>query len=135
MAALAPDVIPASGTLSVGALQHVTRTLPIVFVQVTDPVGAGFVDTLARPGGNTTGFMLFEYSLAGKWLELLKQMTPGMTRTAILRDPSNPAASAQFGVIQALAPSLAVQVSPMSASVAGEIERTVATFARAPNGA
>ena len=97
--ALAPDVILASGTLSVAALQHVTRTLPIVFVQVTDPVGAGFVDSLARPGGNTTGFMLFEYSLAGKWLEFLKQMTPGMTRTAVVRDPSNPAASAQFGAI------------------------------------
>ena len=87
LVALAPDVILASGTLSVAALQRVTRTLPIVFVAVTDPVGAGFVDTLARPGGNITGFMFFEYSLGGKWLELLKQIAPGVTRAAVLRDP------------------------------------------------
>jgi putative tryptophan/tyrosine transport system substrate-binding protein len=136
LTALAPDVLLASGTLSVAALQHVTRTVPIVFVQVTDPVGAGFVDTLARPGGNTTGFMLFEYSLAGKWLELLKQIMPLLARAAVLRDPGNPAASAQFGAIQALAPSLGVRVSPINVGEtgdAGEIERAVAAVARVPN--
>ena len=103
LVALAPDVILASSTPSVTALQHVTRTLPIVFVQVSDPVGAGVVDTLARPGGNTTGFMNFEYSLSGKWLELLKQIAPSVTRVAILRDPANPAGIGQFSSIQAAA--------------------------------
>ena len=134
LAALIPDVILASGTLSVVALQHVTHTLPIVFVRVVDPVGAGFVDNLARPGGNVTGFMLFEYSLSGKWLELLKQIAPHVTRAAILRDPANPSGMAQFGVIQAAAGLLGVQVSPVIDSDAGEIERAVAALARSSNG-
>jgi putative ABC transport system substrate-binding protein len=134
LVALAPDVVLTSGTLSVAAFQHLTRTLPMVFVRVSDPVGAGFVDSLARPGGNTTGFMLFEYSLSGKWLELLKQIAPGVTRAAILRDPANPAGIAQFGAIQAAAQSLGVEVSPISVRDAGEIERAVAAFARSANG-
>jgi putative tryptophan/tyrosine transport system substrate-binding protein len=103
--ALAPDIILASGTPAVLALQSVTRTLPIVFVQVSDPVGAGVVDSLARPGGNTTGFMNFEYSLSGKWVEILKKIAPWVTRTAVLRDTTNPAGNAEFGVIQAAAQS------------------------------
>ena len=134
LVALAPDVILAAGTLSVAALQHVTRTLPIVFVGVSDPVGAGFVDSLARPGGNVTGFMIFEYSLSGKWLELLKQIAPSVTRAAVLRDAANPAGIAQFGAIQAVAQSLGVEVSPVSMRDAGEIERAVAAFARSANG-
>ena len=115
-------------------MQQVTRTVPIVFVTVTDPVGAGFVDSLARPGGNTTGFMLFEYSLSGKWLELLKQIAPGVTRAAVLRDPANPAGIGQFAAIQAVAPSLGVEVSPINVRDAGEIERAITAFARSPNG-
>ena len=134
LAALAPDVILAAGTVSVAAVQRVTRALPIVFVTVTDPVGAGFVDSLAQPGGNTTGFMLFEYSLSGKWLELLKQIAPGVTRVAVLRDPANPAGSTQFAAIQAVAQSLGVEVSPVSVRDAGEIERAVTAFARSANG-
>jgi putative ABC transport system substrate-binding protein len=134
LVALAPDVILASGTLSVAALQNVTRTLPIVFVQVSDPVGAGFVDTLARPGGNTTGFMIFGYSLSGKWLELLKQIEPRLTRAAVLRDSANPAGIAQFGAIQATAQQLRIDVSPINVRDAGEIERAVAAFARSANG-
>ena len=134
LVALAPDVVLASGTLSVTALQHITRTLPIVFVRVSDPVGAGFVDSLARPGGNTTGFMLFEYSSSGKWLEFLKQIVPSLTRVAILRDPSNPAGIAQFGAIQAAAQSFGVEVSPISVRDAEEIERALAAFARSANG-
>src|SRR5712692_5106038 len=113
LVALAPDVILASGTLSVAALQKATRTLPIVFVGVSDPVGASIVDTLARPGGNTTGFMIFEYSLSGKWLELLKQIAPRLTRAAVLRDSANPAGIAQFGAIQAVAQSLGVELRPV----------------------
>lgn len=134
LVALAPDVVLAVGTLSVAALQHVTRTVPIVFVQVTDPVGAGFVATLARPSGNTTGFMLSEYSVAGKWLELLKQVAPGLTRAAVLRDPGNPAASGQFAAIQSLAPPLAVEVTPINVRDAGEIEGAIVAFARSQNG-
>jgi putative tryptophan/tyrosine transport system substrate-binding protein len=134
LVALAPGVILANGTLSVAALQHVTRTLPIVFVGVADPVGAGFVDTLARPGGNVTGFMIFEYSLSGKWLELLKQIAPQLTQAAVLRDPANPAGIAQFGAIQTAAQSLGVEVKPVSVRDAGEIERAVAAFARPANG-
>ncbi len=117
------------GTPSVAALQHVSRILPIVFVQVSDPVGAGFVDSLSRPGGNTTGFMNFEYSLSEKWLELLKQIAPGLTRAAVLRDASNPAGSAEFGVIQAAAQSLGVDLTPVGVRDASEIERAVAVFA------
>ena len=134
LAALAPDVILATGTVSVAALQEVTRTLPIVFVLVSDPVGAGFVDTVARPGGNTTGFMLLEYSSSGKLLELLKKIAPSVTRAAVLRDSTNTAGIAQFGVIQAAASSLGVNVSPISVRDASEIESAVAAFARSANG-
>jgi putative ABC transport system substrate-binding protein len=134
LVALAPDVVLASGTLSVAAFQHVSRPVPTVFTLVSDPVGAGFVDSLARPGGNITGFMLFEYSLAGKWLELLKQIAPGVTRAAILRDSVNPAGSAQFGAIQAVAPSLGMEVSPVNVRDTSEIERAIAAFARSANG-
>ena len=106
LAALAPDVILANGASAVGPLLQATRTVPIVFPVVTDPVAAGFVDSLARPGGNATGFMSFEYSLSGKWPELLKQIAPGVTRAAVLRDPAEPPGIGQFGVIQAAAPSL-----------------------------
>jgi len=118
----------------VGALQQASRSVPIVFAGTIDPVGSGFVDSLARPGGNTTGFLLFEYSLSGKWLELLKQIAPSTTRAAILRDTANPAGNAQFGVIQAVAPTLGVEVSPFNMRNASEIERAVTTFARSANG-
>ena len=134
LAALAPDVILAHGTSTVGPLLQATRTVPIVFPIVVDPVGAGFVDSLARPGGNATGFMPFEYSLSGKWLELLKEIAPGVTRVAVLRDPAIPTGIGQFGVIQAVAPSLRVEVNPVNVRDAGEIERAVAAFARSPNG-
>jgi len=134
LVALAPDVILAIGTLSVAALQHVTRTLPIVFAQVSDPVGAGLVDTLARPGSNTTGFMNFEYSLSGKWLELLRQIAPNVTRAAVLRNPANPAGIGQYSAIQGAAQSLGVEVSPVGVRDAGEIEGAVVAFARSANG-
>ena len=134
LAALAPDVVLAAGTLSVAALQHVTPALPIVFVQVSDPVGASLVETLARPGGSTTGFMIFEYSFGGKWLEILKQIAPRVTRVAVLRDAANPAGIGQFGVIQAAAQSHGVEVSPISVRDAAEIERAVTAFARSANG-
>jgi putative tryptophan/tyrosine transport system substrate-binding protein len=133
---LAPDIILASGTLSVAALQQVSRALPIVFAAVTDPVGAGFVDSLARPGGNANGFMIYEYSLSAKWLELLKQIAPSVTRVAVIRNSDNPAGMAVFGAIQNAAQSLGFEVSPVSVSVrdAGEFERIIAAFARSPNG-
>ena len=106
LAALGPDVILASGTLTVGPMLQATRTVPIVFPIVVDPVGSGFVDSLTRPGGNATGFLTFEYSLSGKWLELLKEIAPGVTRVAVLRDPATPSGTGQFGAIQAVAPSL-----------------------------
>jgi putative ABC transport system substrate-binding protein len=134
LAVLAPDVILASGTSTVGPMLQATRTVPIVFPTVVDPVGAGFVDSLARPGGNATGFLLFEYSLSGKWLELLKEIAPSATRVAVLRDPAQPSGVGQFGVIQAVAPALRVEVNPINMRDAGEIERAVAAFARAPNG-
>jgi putative ABC transport system substrate-binding protein len=134
LAALAPDVTVAHGASAVGALLQVTRTVPIVFPTASDPVGAGLVDSLARPGGNVTGFMSFEYSLAGQWLELLKQIVPGVTRAAIIRDPANPTGIGQFGVIQAVAPLLSVEVNPVNMRDAGEIERAVEAFARSPNG-
>jgi putative tryptophan/tyrosine transport system substrate-binding protein len=130
--ALAPDVILAAGSMSVMALQHVTRSLPIVFVGVVDPVGTGFVDALARPGGNTTGFMLFEYSLSVKWLELLKEIAPSMTRAAVLRNPANPASIAEFVAIRSAGQQLGVEVSPINVQVASEIERAVA--AQSTNG-
>jgi putative tryptophan/tyrosine transport system substrate-binding protein len=132
--ALAPDIILAAGTMSVAALQDVSRTLPIVFTAVTDPVGAGFVDTLVRPGGNVTGFMIYEYSLSGKWLELLKEIAPSVKRAAVLRNPANPAGIAAFSAIQAAAQSLGVEVSPISIHDAGEIDRAVTVFARSANG-
>jgi putative ABC transport system substrate-binding protein len=115
-------------------LLQATRTVPIVFPGFVDPVGAGVVESLARPGGNATGFMNFEYSMGGKWLELLKQIAPGVTRAAVLRDTTTPSGIAQFGVIQAAAPSLRVEVIPVNMRDAGEIERTVTAFARSPNG-
>jgi len=114
LAALAPDAVLAYGASTVGALQQVTRTVPIVFPGVVDPVGAGFVDSLARPGGNATGFLLFEYRLSGKWLELLKEIAPTTTRVAVLRDLATPTGAAQFGVIQAAAPSLMTEVFPIN---------------------
>jgi putative tryptophan/tyrosine transport system substrate-binding protein len=134
LVALAPDVILSSGTANLGSLLQATRTVPIVFVTVADPVGAGFVDSLARPGGNATGFIQFEYSLSGKWLELLKEIAPGVTRAAVLRDPAITSGIGQFAVIQAVAPSLGVEVGAISVRDAGEIERAVATFARSGNG-
>ena len=133
LVALAPDILLASGTLSVAALQNVSRALPIVFAAVTDPVGAGFVDSLSRPGGNATGFMIYEYSLSAKWLELLKQIAPSVMRVAVLRNPVNPAGIAVFGAIQNAAQSLGVEVIPVSIRD-GETERTLAAFARSPNG-
>jgi putative ABC transport system substrate-binding protein len=135
LVALAPDLIFASGTLSVAAVKRLSRTIPIVFVGVTDPLGAGFVDSLARPGGNATGFMIYEYSLSGKWLELLHEIAPSMTRVAIIRNPDNPVGVALFGAIQAEARSLRIEVTPLdSRSDAGEIESRIKTFARSPNG-
>ena len=134
LAALAPDVILAPGTSTVGPLLQATRTVPIVFPIIADPVAGGFVDSLARPGGNATGFMLFEYSISGKWLELLKQIAPGVTRVAVLGDPDTPTGPAQFGVIQAVAPSLRVEVSSFNKRDASEIERAITAFARSPNG-
>jgi putative ABC transport system substrate-binding protein len=134
LVALAPDVILASGTMSVAALQGLSRTLPIVFAAVADPVGAGFVESMAQPGGNATGFMLYEYGLGGKWLELLRQIAPGVTRVAVLRDPTNPALLATFGAVRGAAQVLGVEVTALDTRDAGEIERGVAAFARSTNG-
>jgi putative ABC transport system substrate-binding protein len=134
LVALEPDVILASGTSTVGPLLQTTRTVPIVFPNIGDPVGAGFVASLARPGGNATGFMSYEYSLSGKWLELLKEIAPGVTRVAVLRDPALSIGPAQFGVLQAVAPSLRVEVSPINTRDAGEMEPAIAAFAGSPNG-
>jgi ABC-type uncharacterized transport system substrate-binding protein len=134
LAALAPDVILSTGTASLAPLLQATRTVPIVFNNVADPVGAGFVDSLSRPGGNATGFMQFEYDLSGKWLELLKQIAPGVTRAAVLRDPTITSGIGQFAVIQSVAPSVGVEVRPVNVRDAGEIERAVAAFAGSPNG-
>ena len=130
---LAPDTILAASTLSVAALQQFSRSIPIVFISVSDPVGAGIVDSLARPGGNATGFMLAEFSVSGKWLELLKQVAPELKRVAVLRHSGNPAGLAQFGAIQAAAASLGVAVTPIDVQDASEIERAVAAFARSEN--
>jgi ABC-type uncharacterized transport system substrate-binding protein len=132
--ALAPDVILAPGSTSVGPLLQATRTVPIVFTTLLDPVGAGFVDSLARPGGNATGFIAFEYGLSGKWLELLKQIAPSLTRVAILRDPATAAGIGLFAAIQSVAPSFAVELRPIDMREVGEIERAVTTFARSSNG-
>ena len=129
-----PDVILAHGNAAVGALQQATRDVPIVFPVVGDPVGAGFVESLARPGGNATGFTNFEFSLSGKWLEVLKQIAPAVTRVAVLRDPAVGSGTSQFAAIQTVAPSLRVDVSPVNMRDAGEIEQAIEIFARTPNG-
>jgi putative tryptophan/tyrosine transport system substrate-binding protein len=132
--AFAPDVILAPGSGVVGSLLQATRTVPIVFVVVPDPVGAGFVESLARPGGNATGFMQFEYGLSGKWLELLKEIAPRVARAAVLRDPAISSGLGQFGAIQAVAPSLGLNVSPVDVRDVAAIERAVGVVARQPNG-
>jgi putative ABC transport system substrate-binding protein len=134
LVAFAPDVILSTGSPSAAALQQATHTVPIVFVTVVDPVGSGFVDSLARPGGNVTGFTLFEYSISGKWLELLKEIAPGLTRAAVIRDAALTAGGGQLGAIQAVAPSVGVEVTPVNVRDAGEIERAITAFARSSNG-
>jgi ABC-type uncharacterized transport system substrate-binding protein len=135
LAALAPDVlVAATGTATAAPLLQATRTLPIVFVTVVDPVGAGFVASLARPGGNATGFTMLEYGMSGKWLELLKQIAPRVMRAAVLRDPAIASGIGQFAAVQAVAPSLGVELSPVDVRDAPEIERAVTAFARSGNG-
>ena len=134
LVALAPDVIMTVGSLTMGPMQQATQTIPIVFVNLADPVGAGFVQSLARPGGNATGFTNYEYSMSGKWVELLKQIAPNVKRVAILRDPTSAAGIGQFSAIQSAAQSLGVNLTPVSVRDAGEIERGVAAFARSDNG-
>jgi putative ABC transport system substrate-binding protein len=134
LAALAPDVILAGGGSVVPSLLQATRTVPIVFTQTPDPVGAGFVNSLARPGGNATGFLLYEYGISAKWLELLKEIAPRVTRAAVIRDAAIASGTGQWGAIQTAAPSFGVEVSPVNLRDAGEIERDVAAFARSPNG-
>jgi len=133
-AALTPDVILAAGGAAVGPLLQATRTVPIVFAQVIDPVGAAFVDSLARPGGNATGFTSFEFGLSAKWLELLKEIAPGVRRAAVLRDAALTSGTGQFAAIQAVAPSLGVELSPVNVRDASEIERAVAAFAHGAYG-
>jgi putative ABC transport system substrate-binding protein len=134
LAALTPDVILAHGASTVAPLLQETRSVPVVFAVATDPVAAGFVDSLARPGGNVTGFMDFEYSLSGKWLELLTQIAPSVTRVVVLRDATQGSGTSEFAAIQAVAPSLRVEVNPVNMRDAGAIERAVATFVHSPNG-
>jgi putative ABC transport system substrate-binding protein len=134
LVALAPDVILASSSPTVAALQAATRTVPIVFAHAVDPVGAGFVDSLARPGGNATGFVLFEYGISAKWLELLKEIAPALKRVAVLRDSTTAAGMGQFGAIQSVAPSFGMEVNPVSLRDSGEIERGITAFAASPNG-
>ena len=134
LVALAPDVILAAGASALAPLLQTSRTLPIVFVSVVDPVGAGFVESLSRPGGNATGFIQFEYSLSGKWLQLLKEIAPGVTRAAVLRDAATTAGAGQFAVIQSVASSVGAEVIPINVHDAGEIERSVTSFARSANG-
>jgi ABC-type uncharacterized transport system substrate-binding protein len=134
LAALAPDVILAFGASAVGPMLQATRTVPIIFPVAADPVGAGFVDSLARPGGNATGFLGFEYGLSGKWLALLKEIAPSVTRAAVIRDPAITAGIGQFAAIQSVAPLVGVEVSALNVRDAGEIERAVTAFARSANG-
>jgi putative ABC transport system substrate-binding protein len=134
LTALSPDIIFASGGPNVAALQQATRSIPVVFVSVADPVAAGFVASLARPGGNMTGFMTVEYGISGKWLELLKQVAPGVTRVAVLRDLNNPSGLGQFGALQGAAPSFGVELFPVGIGNVGEIERGLETLGRMPNG-
>ncbi len=133
LVAIAPDVILAPGSPALGSLLQATRAVPIVFVHVADPVGAGFVDSLARPGGNVTGFIIFEYGIGAKWLELLKQVAPGVKRAAVVRDPALAVGIGQWGAILAVAPSFGVEVSPINVRDAGEIERATTAFARSSN--
>jgi putative ABC transport system substrate-binding protein len=133
LVALASDVILVSSGSALAALQNATRTVPVVFVNVTDPVGAGYVATLAHPGGNTTGFTLFEYGTSGKWLELLKQIVPNITRAAVIRDPSITSGTGQFAAIQAVAPSFGVELTPVDARDASGIEQTIAGLTRGSN--
>jgi putative ABC transport system substrate-binding protein len=133
LVALAPDVILASSGSVVGSLRRLTRTIPIVFTETSDPVGAGFVESLARPGGNVTGFLTFEYGLSAKWLELLKQIAPPVTRVAVLRDAAIPSGTGQWGAIQSVAPSFGVELRATDLHDAGEIERAITAFARSPN--
>ena len=132
--ALAPDIVLASGTLSVIALQNISRTLPIVFVGIADPVGAGLVDTLAHPGANATGFMIYEYSLGAKWLEVLKEIAPNVTRIGVVRNAANPAGIAQFGALQTAGQPLGFTVNPINVRAPDEIERSIGAFAGSPNG-
>jgi len=134
LVALAPDVILAGGGAVVPSLLQATRTIPIVFTLTPDPVGAGFVESLARPGGNATGFTIFEYGISGKWLELLKEIAPHVTRAAVIRDPAIAAGLGLWGAIQSVAPSLGVELRPLGVRDAGEIERVVTAFARSSNG-
>ncbi len=134
LVALAPDVVLAPGGTVVGALQQASRTVPIVFVNVTDPIGRGYVASLAEPGGNATGFTSFEFGMGGKWLELLKQIAPGVTRVAVFRDPVITAGIGYLAAIHALAPSFGVEVSPVDVRVTSDIEQAIAAFARTPNG-
>jgi len=134
LVALKPDVILASGGQSVEALQRVSRSMPIIFANVIDPVGEGFITSLPRPGGNTTGFLAFEYSIAGKWLDLLRELAPAVTRVAVLRDPSYAACIGQFAAIQSATTSSGVELSAVDERDAGEIERAITAFAREPNG-
>jgi ABC-type uncharacterized transport system substrate-binding protein len=134
LVALAPDVILATGASTLAPLLRETRAVPIVFVVVTDPVGAGFVDSLARPGGNVTGFINFEYGISAKWLELLKQIAPSVTRAAVIRDPAITAGIGQFAAIQSVAPSFGVELNPINVRDAGEVERAIVDFARSSNG-
>jgi putative ABC transport system substrate-binding protein len=134
LVALAPDVIFVSGSAAIEPLRRATRTVPIVFVLVPDPVGAGFVDSLARPGGNVTGFTQYDYSIAAKWLALLKEIAPNTTRAAVLRDPAITAGIGQWATIQSVSSSVGIEVSPISLVDAGEMESAVAAFAHSPNG-
>jgi putative tryptophan/tyrosine transport system substrate-binding protein len=134
LVALAPEVILASASAAMTAVQQTSRTVPIVFVNIVDPVGAGYVASLARPGGNATGFTPFEYGLSGKWLELLKQIAPGVTRAAVLRDSTVGSGIGQYAIIQAVAPSLGVELRPIEVRDTSEIERAIVAFARVPNG-
>jgi putative tryptophan/tyrosine transport system substrate-binding protein len=134
LVALAPDVILATGASTLAPLLQETRAVPMVFVVVTDPVGAGFVDSLARPGGNVTGFINFEYGISAKWLELLKQIAPSVTRAAVIRDPAITAGVGQFAAIQSVAPSFGVELKPVNVRDAGEVERAIVDFARSSNG-
>jgi putative ABC transport system substrate-binding protein len=134
LVALAPDVIMTTGSVTVGPLLEATRSIPIVFAAVPDPVAAGFVDSLAKPGGNVTGFINFEYGISAKWLELLKEMSPGIKRVGAIRDPTLAVGAGQFGAMQSVAPSFGVELSPLQVRDAAEIERTVTAFALSPNG-